>query len=78
MIAEQIGGAKENLIIYQSNGNALSVTLNRPKALNSLNLDMIRDLSNHIADCNKHQIVWYEGAGGKALCAGGDVKALYS
>jgi enoyl-CoA hydratase/carnithine racemase len=53
------------------------VVLNRPKALNSLNLDMIKTLNENIPAIDKTKAVWFEGAGGKAFCAGGDVKALF-
>jgi enoyl-CoA hydratase/carnithine racemase len=54
------------------------VVLNRPKALNSLNVDMIRTLRNEIPNLDKTKAVWFEGAGGKSFCAGGDVKDLFS
>ena len=53
------------------------VVLNNPKALNSLNLQMIRELSAELQTLNKTKAFWIEGAGGKAFCAGGDVKSLY-
>lgn len=54
------------------------VVLNRPKALNSLNLEMIRALKAEMATMDKGKAVWFEGAGGKAFCAGGDVKDLFA
>jgi len=53
------------------------VLLNRPKALNSLDLSMIRDLTNQLNTVANSKAFWIEGAGGKAFCAGGDVKALF-
>ena len=55
----------------------MTLTLNRPKALNSLNLAMIDDLDKNIKTMNEHQAVWFQGAGGKSFCAGGDVKVLF-
>lgn len=55
----------------------MTVTLSRPKALNSLNLEMVMSLSEHIEMMNKHGVVWFQGAGGKSFCAGGDVKVLF-
>ena len=53
------------------------ITLKRPKALNALNLDMIRSMAAGyeaaVANPAVHCVV-LEGAGGKAFCAGGDVK----
>ncbi|CAD7963375.1 unnamed protein product [Amoebophrya sp. A120] len=54
------------------------VTLNRPKKLNSLSLTMIELLEEIYENRIPRQdaIVWLEGAGEKAFCAGGDVAAL--
>ncbi len=56
------------------------VTLNRPEALNALTLAMIEALERLLpelaADPAVHALVM-RGAGGKAFCAGGDVRALY-
>lgn len=52
------------------------VLLNRPKALNSLTHAMVRTLSNELPSINLAKSVWFEGAGGKSFCAGGDVKEL--
>lgn len=64
-----------------NNGQKLGVaTLNAPRALNALSLEMIEQLlpkfrswatDSHIA------AVWLEGMGDKAFCAGGDIVALY-
>lgn len=58
-------------------GSLPKIILNKPKALNSLNLQMVRDLTNLIPKIEKYPAFWLEGAGGKAFCAGGDVKVLY-
>lgn len=38
---------------------------------------MIRDLNANLESIGKNKAFWIEGAGGKAFCAGGDVKALF-
>lgn len=56
-----------------------TVTLNRPKALNALNLEMIRAIGPQLSDWAEDQAVATVamlGAGDKAFCAGGDVRAL--
>ncbi|MEX0584481.1 MAG: enoyl-CoA hydratase/isomerase family protein [Natronospirillum sp.] len=56
------------------------LTLNRPTALNALNLDMIEILLQQLqAWSNDPSIVmvWLEGAGDRAFCAGGDVVEVY-
>jgi enoyl-CoA hydratase/carnithine racemase len=55
----------------------MKVLLNKPKALNSLNLNMIRAIKAELPAINQNKAVWFEGVGGKAFCAGGDVKELF-
>lgn len=55
-------------------------TLNRPAQLNALTLDMVRALDDKLAEWAKDKsirAVMIFGAGDKAFCAGGDVRALY-
>ncbi|WP_111412063.1 enoyl-CoA hydratase/isomerase family protein [Billgrantia lactosivorans] len=55
-------------------------TLNAPKSLNALSLEMARQLDAKLeawAVDRSVVAVWLEGAGEKAFCAGGDVVALY-
>jgi enoyl-CoA hydratase/carnithine racemase len=60
-------------------GRAGRILLNRPKALNALNLEMVQavaaSLSDFAADPAVH-LVLIEGAGGRAFCAGGDIRAV--
>ena len=56
------------------------VTLNRPKAINSLNQTMVTALSAVLADWAHDdgvRAVVLAGAGERGLCAGGDVVAIY-
>ena len=56
------------------------VTLNRPQALNALTLANYRRFAPALAawaeDPSVHAVV-VRGAGGRAFCAGGDVRAVY-
>jgi enoyl-CoA hydratase/carnithine racemase len=56
------------------------ITLNRPSALNALSLQMIATLrtllEQYAADPGIYAVV-LNGAGDKAFCAGGDIRALY-
>lgn len=55
-------------------------TLNSPKSLNSLTLDMIVALREKLREWKSRPevvAVWLEGAGEKAFCAGGDIVKLY-
>ena len=73
--------AGESDVLIRVEGRAGYITLNRPKALNALTLGMIRDIANALAAWKKDpavKVVVLDGAGGKALCAGGDVLSLYN
>ncbi len=56
------------------------ITLNRPAALNALSLGMIKDLRSTLEQlaCDSNiNAVLIRGAGEKAFCAGGDIRAIY-
>lgn len=56
------------------------VTLNAPKALNALSLDMIRRLIPRLRAWDEDPdvvCIFIEGAGDKAFCAGGDIVRIY-
>lgn len=58
------------------NGKGL-IILNRPKQLNALNLSMVKKINPKLRKWEAHKsLVIIKGAGGKAFCAGGDVKYL--
>lgn len=53
------------------------ITLNRPKALNSLNPELRWQLSQHMDEVESNDDIWLAvitGAGEKAFCAGADLK----
>ena len=54
------------------------ITLNRPEALNALNAQMIADISAAIDETAEagSRALLFAGAGGKAFCAGADIKEL--
>lgn len=64
-------------VLFETQGNKGIITLNRPKALNALNLDMIRliypQLKKWENDRNMKMVI-LKAAGEKAFCAGGDVR----
>ena len=56
------------------------VTLNRPTALNALSFEMIAELRRVLEEAATRtdvRAVLMRGAGGRAFCAGGDIRALY-
>lgn len=70
----------EQQVICRIHNGVGRITLDRPKALNSLSLPMIEEIRKHLRDWQKDEsVVWIylEGAGEKGLCAGGDVRAFY-
>ncbi|WP_078083397.1 enoyl-CoA hydratase/isomerase family protein [Microbulbifer mangrovi] len=71
---------QESPLIVERQGPIGKLTLNLPKALNALNLDMIDRMAAQLDTWetdNSVACIWIEGAGEKALCAGGDVVALH-
>lgn len=68
--------SQEQDVLFETLNNAGIITLNRPKALNSLNTSMVTKLLPQLQEWeNKKTLVIVKGAGDKAFCAGGDVKA---
>ncbi|KAL9643414.1 hypothetical protein ABK040_010029 [Willaertia magna] len=70
-------------VIFHETGSDPSiqfVTLNRPKAYNALNLGMVREMTpkyEQISNNEENKVIVLKGAGDKAFCAGGDIKAIY-
>lgn len=69
----------EPRVLVRTYGGLGHLTLNRPRAINALDLGMIGDLSAAL-DAWEHDtdvdIVLLDGAGDRGLCAGGDVRGL--
>jgi enoyl-CoA hydratase len=69
----------EDTVIARRDGRIGRILLNRPKALNAIDLPMIRACSRALDgwrdDPRVHAVV-IEGAGDRAFCAGGDIRAL--
>ncbi|MEU9689319.1 enoyl-CoA hydratase/isomerase family protein [Amycolatopsis japonica] len=56
------------------------ITLNRPRALNSLNHGMVLAMLDHLETWRADpgvRAVLIDGAGDRGLCAGGDIRAIY-
>jgi enoyl-CoA hydratase len=69
----------EDSVIATRDGRVGRLLVNRPKALNALDLPMIRALTRILLDWREdphiHAVV-IAGAGGRAFCAGGDIRAV--
>uniref|UniRef100_A0A3Q3S266 3-hydroxyisobutyryl-CoA hydrolase n=1 Tax=Mastacembelus armatus TaxID=205130 RepID=A0A3Q3S266_9TELE len=66
-------------VLLEKVGRAGVITMNRPKVLNALNLTMIRQIYPQLKTWEQDSetdIVIIKGAGGKAFCAGGDIRAV--
>lgn len=69
-----------SLILTEIKNKVGFITLNSEATLNSLNLEMIEALTATMASWkNSSEVacIFIQGAGEKALCAGGDVRQLY-
>lgn len=65
----------ENLILEREEGIAL-ITINRPKVLNALNADLLKELETVVDEIEKDdqvRVVIITGAGEKAFVAGADI-----
>jgi enoyl-CoA hydratase len=69
----------EPTVIARREGAAGTVLMNRPRALNALDLGMIEGIAAALRDLRDDhavRLVILEGAGGRAFCAGGDVRRM--
>jgi enoyl-CoA hydratase len=69
----------EDEILFETRGRLAVITLNRPKALNALSFPMCQALASKLRACETDpaiDAVLVQGAGERAFCAGGDVRAL--
>ncbi|MFC7610230.1 enoyl-CoA hydratase/isomerase family protein [Teichococcus aestuarii] len=67
----------EASLIIRREGAVGHLTMNRPRALNALDLAMIDGFAAALAewrDAPEVRMVLLEGAGDRAFCAGGDVR----
>lgn len=71
--------ASSEEVIFQVKNNIGLITLNRPKALNALNSNMTQQILPKLKEWEKSlKFVVIEGTGGKAFCAGGDIRSITS
>ena len=67
-------------VLFEQRGRAGLITLNRPKALNALTLDMVHAMRAQLDAWRSDEaveVVIVRGAGERAFCAGGDIRALH-
>ncbi|XP_078183209.1 3-hydroxyisobutyryl-CoA hydrolase, mitochondrial isoform X5 [Callithrix jacchus] len=66
-------------VLLEKKGCAGVITLNRPKVLNTLTLNMIRQIYPQLKKWEQDPetfLIIIKGAGGKAFCAGGDIRVV--
>jgi len=72
----------EDVVLFETNVNGVAtITLNRPKAINSISQKMIEVLHQQLQDWvddTNVKIIILKGNGPKGFCAGGDIKTLYT
>jgi len=74
-----MSSAADEEILFHVKKNCGFITLNRPKALNALNLNMVRRMQTNMESWESDPsvgLVVIRGAGQKAFCAGGDIRAV--
>eukprot|EP00003_Mantamonas_plastica_P022486 TRINITY_DN3838_c0_g1_i3.p1 TRINITY_DN3838_c0_g1~~TRINITY_DN3838_c0_g1_i3.p1 ORF type:complete len:316 (-),score=68.62 TRINITY_DN3838_c0_g1_i3:427-1374(-) len=67
-------------ILEESNTNVKTFVLNRPKALNALNLPMVRTLTEQYKMWDQNpaaNMIVLKATGERAFCAGGDIRSIY-
>ena len=70
-----------SVVLVRREGAVIHATLNRPETLNALSLEVIRLLAAGLKEWEADpsiRAVTIAGAGDRAFCAGGDVKAVYA
>jgi enoyl-CoA hydratase/carnithine racemase len=66
-------------VLFEKRGHCACITLNRPEVLNSISIEMMRELKQLWTEIESDSQIWtviVTGAGEKALCTGADVKVI--
>uniref|UniRef100_H3DE45 3-hydroxyisobutyryl-CoA hydrolase n=1 Tax=Tetraodon nigroviridis TaxID=99883 RepID=H3DE45_TETNG len=78
-MSNQMSSQAEPDVLLEKVGCAGVITMNRPKVLNALNLNMIRLIYPQLKKWEDEEdtgLVLIKSVGGKAFCAGGDIRAV--
>src|SRR3982074_3492680 len=67
--------AYENILV-QRDATVSTITVNRPKALNALNSQTLRELTQAVRECADSRAIILTGAGDKAFVAGADISEM--
>ena len=66
-------------IIYEKSERVATITLNRPKVLNALNIALLAELHDALEDAEDDEnigVIVITGAGDRAFCAGADIHEI--
>lgn len=77
----QAPAAPDDEVLIRRAGAAARMTLNRPARLNALTLGMVRSMTAALDGWAKDEsvsLLVIDGAGERAFCAGGDIRALHT
>ncbi|MEA3280675.1 MAG: enoyl-CoA hydratase-related protein, partial [Thermodesulfobacteriota bacterium] len=67
----------DNVLLADEEGGIAILTLNRPDVMNAINFSLLHALKEKIEELRAKQgirVIIITGAGGKAFCAGADLK----
>src|SRR5258705_11741736 len=67
--------AYENILV-ERDPTISTLTVNRPKALNALNSQTLRELTQAVRECADSRVIILTGAGDKAFVAGADISEM--
>src|SRR2546421_12900801 len=68
--------AKFENIQVERDGQIATITVNRPKSLNALNSQTLRELTQAVRECADARVIILTGAGDKAFVAGADISEM--
>ena len=78
-VTATVAGTEGDLIARRE-GACGVIRLNRPKAINAVTLEMLRDIDKALDAFETDPavaVILLEGAGERGLCAGGDIRTLW-
>jgi enoyl-CoA hydratase/carnithine racemase len=62
------------VLVEHATSSIVKITLNRPRALNALNFELLSTLVTALRENQNAQVIVLEGAGDRSFCAGEDLK----
>ncbi|KAJ9645654.1 hypothetical protein H2204_001235 [Knufia peltigerae] len=65
---------EETVLVQHVDADIVKVVLNRPKALNAINSDLLQSLVKALRDVAGSKVIILESAGDRSFCAGEDLK----